>query len=71
MYHDVSRSVVSLMIRMLDPREGETIYDPACGTGGMLLESVHHVHASGGNAKTLWGKLATIPACPQGRDTTV
>ena len=51
------RSVVSLMIRMLDPREGETIYDPACGTGGMLLESVHHVRASGGNAKTLWGKL--------------
>lgn len=45
------------MIRMLDPQEGETIYDPACGTGGMLLESVHHVRASGGNAKTLWGKL--------------
>src|SRR5713101_5455747 len=51
------RSVVSLMIRMLDPREGETIYDPACGTGGMLLEAVHHVHASGDKAKTLWGKL--------------
>ncbi len=51
------RSIVSLMIRVLDPREGETIYDPACGTGGMLLEAVHHVRASGGNAKTLWGKL--------------
>ncbi len=51
------RSIVALMIRMLDPQEGETIYDPACGTGGMLLESVHHVRASGGNAKTLWGKL--------------
>ena len=31
------------MVNMLDPREGETIYDPACGTGGMLLEAVHHV----------------------------
>jgi type I restriction-modification system DNA methylase subunit len=24
------------VVRMLDPRQGETIYDPACGTGGML-----------------------------------
>jgi type I restriction enzyme M protein len=37
------RSVVRLMIEMLDPREGETIYDPACGTGGMLLAAVQHV----------------------------
>jgi type I restriction enzyme M protein len=26
------------MVNILDPREGESIYDPACGTGGMLLE---------------------------------
>jgi len=51
------RAVVRLMIRILDPREGETIYDPACGTGGMLLEAVHHVNESGGNIKTLYGKL--------------
>jgi len=51
------RSVVRLMINILDPQEGETIYDPACGTGGMLLEAVHHVRESGGNVKTLWGKL--------------
>lgn len=51
------RSIVQLMIRILDPQEGETIYDPACGTGGMLLEAVHHVRKAGGNPKTLWGKL--------------
>ncbi len=34
------RSVVRLMVDILDPQEGETIYDPACGTGGMLLEAV-------------------------------
>src|SRR5208337_2675330 len=51
------RAVVRLMINILDPREGETIYDPACGTGGMLLEALHHVRASGGNVRTLWGKL--------------
>jgi type I restriction enzyme M protein len=51
------RSIVRLMVRILDPQEGETIYDPACGTGGMLLEAVHHVREKGGNARTLWGKL--------------
>ena len=37
------RSVVRLMIDMLAPKETETIYDPACGTGGMLLAAVQHV----------------------------
>ena len=51
------RSVVRLMINILDPKEGESIYDPACGTGGMLLEAVHHVRANHGDDRTLWGKL--------------
>ena len=51
------RSVVRLMIDMLDPKEGETIYDPACGTGGMLLAAVQHVKDMHGNVKRLWGKL--------------
>src|SRR5205823_324216 len=37
------RPIVRLMVNILDPREAESIYDPACGTGGMLLEAVHHV----------------------------
>ena len=51
------RSVVRLMVNILDPQEGETIYDPACGTGGMLLEAIHHVRESHGDDRTLWGKL--------------
>ena len=51
------RSVVRLMINILDPREGESIYDPACGTGGMLLESIHHVNENHGDDRTLWGRL--------------
>lgn len=38
------RSVVSLLVRILDPKPGETVYDPACGSGGMLIEAVHHMH---------------------------
>ena len=37
------RSVVHLLGLILDPHEGETVYDPACGTGGMLLECVDHL----------------------------
>jgi len=51
------RSVVELMVRILAPQEGETIYDPACGTGGMLIEAIHYVRSNGGKVKTLWGKL--------------
>ncbi len=51
------RSVVRLMVSILDPREGESIYDPACGTGGMLLEAIHHVREMHGDARTLWGRL--------------
>ncbi len=51
------RSVVRLMVNMLDPKAGESIYDPACGTGGMLLEAIHHVKENHGDDRTLWGKL--------------
>ncbi len=51
------RSVVRLMVNILDPKEGESIYDPACGTGGMLIEAIHHVKENHGDDRTLWGKL--------------
>ena len=37
------RPIVKLMVRLLDPKPGETVYDPACGTGGMLIEAIHHM----------------------------
>ncbi len=51
------RSVVRLLVNRLDLKEGESIYDPACGTGGMLLEAIHHVKENHGDDRTLWGKL--------------
>ena len=47
------RSVVHLLGMILDPHEGETIYDPACGTGGMLLECVDHLKDNQEDFRTL------------------
>jgi type I restriction enzyme M protein len=47
------RSVVRLMGLITDAQSGETIYDPACGTAGMLLECIEHVRLSGGDPRTL------------------
>jgi type I restriction enzyme M protein len=51
------RSVVGLLVNILDPGEGATVYDPACGTGGMLIEVIEHVKRVGGRPQTLWGRL--------------
>lgn len=51
------RSVVRLIVDILAPMEGETVYDPACGTGGMLLAAVAHVRERGGDPRTFFGKL--------------
>lgn len=37
------REVIKLMIEILDPEPGEKIYDPACGSGGMLIIGYKHV----------------------------
>jgi type I restriction enzyme M protein len=41
------------MVRILDPKVNERIYDPACGTGGMLLEAVAHLRAENKDARTI------------------
>ena len=51
------RSVVRLMVDLLDPKERESIYDPACGTGGMLLGAIEHVQRAGGDPRTFFGKI--------------
>ncbi|RPH55731.1 MAG: SAM-dependent DNA methyltransferase, partial [Chloroflexi bacterium] len=37
------RAVVRFMVQALDPQIGETVLDPACGTGGFLVESFEHM----------------------------
>ena len=48
-----NRTVVHLMTQLLDPQPGESIYDPTCGTGGMLLSALVEVKRSGGEYRTL------------------
>lgn len=37
------RAVVRFMVEVIDPRLGETVLDPACGTGGFLVEAFSHM----------------------------
>jgi type I restriction enzyme M protein len=37
------RAVVRFMVAVTDPRLGETLLDPACGTGGFLVEAFEHL----------------------------
>ncbi len=37
------RHIVQLMVELIDPRFGETIYDPCCGTGGFLIYAFEHI----------------------------
>ena len=38
------RTIVKLMVMLMDPKPGDTVYDPACGTGGMLIEAIRHIN---------------------------
>jgi type I restriction enzyme M protein len=52
------KQVVKLMVEILQPEEGMTVYDPTAGSGGMLLEAVHYMERKGLNASalTLYGQ---------------
>ncbi len=37
------RPLIDAMVEVIDPRVGETVHDPACGTGGFLLSAYEHM----------------------------
>ena len=39
------REVIQLMVEMLAPKPGESVYDPACGSGGMLISAYKYVES--------------------------
>ncbi len=47
--HFTPREVVHLLVRILDPQPTDTVYDPACGSSGMLIEAANEVVDAGGS----------------------
>lgn len=39
------RQIRTMMVQMVDPDFGDTIYDPACGTAGFLIDALEHILA--------------------------
>lgn len=58
--------VVDTLVRILEPRPGDTVYDPTCGSGGMLVHSADFVREGGHHATSAqyfgqemnWGNAA-------------
>ena len=61
------RQIIKVMVQVIDPKAGETAYDPGTGTGGFLVESFEHIMQKLGNdatadqletlkQRTFWGR---------------
>lgn len=48
------RDVVRMMVRLIKPKEKMEIYDPCCGSGGMLIFSKRYVEEHGGDGNNLF-----------------
>ena len=46
------REVIRAMVRTADPKPGETVYDPGCGTGGFLAQSYEYIRDNLGQSAT-------------------
>lgn len=62
------KEVVKVMVNLLKPQEGDRIYDPTCGSGGMLIQSIGYIKEQGRNYKnvSLYGQeinLSTWAIC--------
>jgi type I restriction enzyme M protein len=47
------RSVIRMMVRLVEPQQGHSVYDPCCGSGGMLILAKEYVEEHGQDASTL------------------
>jgi type I restriction enzyme M protein len=47
------KQVVKLMVELVAPEEGMTVYDPACGWGGILVDAVHFMERHGLNPRSV------------------
>ncbi|MDP3103838.1 MAG: type I restriction-modification system subunit M, partial [Candidatus Methanoperedens sp.] len=65
------REVIKLLIEILDPKPGESVYDPASASNGMLIVSYKHVETQYGKAEVdklfLYGQEANQKTLALGR----
>jgi len=47
------KEIARLLVNLVEPKEGMSICDPTCGSGGMLIESMKYVAQHGGNPRNL------------------
>ncbi|MFV2022282.1 N-6 DNA methylase [Micromonospora sp. LOL_023] len=47
------RAVVRMMVQLVKPEEGMSVYDPCSGSGGMLIHAKEYVEEHGGNPRNL------------------
>ena len=45
--------VIQVLVNILKPQEGDRIYDPTVGSGGMLIKSIEYIKQHGGNPRNL------------------
>lgn len=65
------REVIKLIVEMLDPEPKESVYDPASGSGGMLITSYKHIEEKSGKKEAdklfLYGQEANIKTLSLGK----
>ena len=47
------RHIVRAIVEMVNPKIGDTVYDPACGTGGFLISAYEHIRLKNSDAKNI------------------
>jgi type I restriction enzyme M protein len=54
------REIIRAIVRVLDPKVGETIYDPCCGTGGFLAQSFEYIQQTYLEERATANQLETL-----------
>lgn len=61
------RSIVKLLIKFIEPADGETVYDGAMGTGGMLIEAIRHMKSTKSSYGKIYGQEKNLATSAIGR----
>ena len=54
------RHIIDFMVAVLDPKKGETVLDPACGTAGFLISAWKHILKNNSSPRTSDGGCSPV-----------